>query len=318
MEVHPQNTSRKKTNNLHHEETHLPWLRSDFKKLPPEDEATAMDYKEMVEETPAFTLFRMFIRQFIGFQMYLAFNRKGNPKYPPWTSHYNPNAKIYKPEHHDKVVFTDMCILTMLALLTGWGFYVGSSLAWNLYWVPWFWVHNWIVTFTYLQHSDPTVPYYRQGQWTFLRGALCTVDRPLLGWIGEFFWFNVSKDHLAHHIFAYIPFYHLPEVTEAIKPILGEYYLYDSTPVFYALWRSFSQCQFVENEGDIVFFRDQKGQSKMQLKMNDAVEENSKQEVANGSGHAVKSNGHANELHVNGNGASVRMNGNRHADSKEL
>ena len=29
------------------------------------------------------------------------------------------------------------------------------------------WAHNWLVMFTFLQHSDPTVPYYRE-----VRGAV--------------------------------------------------------------------------------------------------------------------------------------------------
>ena len=102
--------------------------------------------------------------------------------------------------------------------------------------------------FTYLQHSDPTVPYYRevritrpvllvspnlvltrsQKSWTFVRGALATVDRPVFGWIGEFFWHGVSSalrtmfrlfgclifdgysqinhHHVAHHFFVTVPF----------------------------------------------------------------------------------------------------------------
>jgi hypothetical protein len=44
---------------------------------------------------------------------------------------------------------------------------------------------------TFLHHSDPTIPHYRAGQWTFLRGALATVDRPLLGWIGRMYFHNV-------------------------------------------------------------------------------------------------------------------------------
>ena len=52
--------------------------------------------------------------------------------------------------------------------------------------------------FTYLHHSDPTIPHYRKAEWTFLRGALATVDRPLLGWMGRFFLHNISHDHVAH------------------------------------------------------------------------------------------------------------------------
>lgn len=44
----------------------------------------------------------------------------------------------------------------------------------------------------FLQHSDPTVPHYRAGEWNWLRGGLATIDRPLLGWIGRFFLHNVG------------------------------------------------------------------------------------------------------------------------------
>ncbi|TFY56388.1 hypothetical protein EVJ58_g7675 [Rhodofomes roseus] len=99
-----------------------------------------------------------------------------------------------------------------------------------------------------------------QGQWTFLRGALATVDRPVFGWVGRFFWHGIAHDHVAHHFFVGVPFYNLPEVTEAIKPVLGEYYYYDSTPTLYALWRSFTQCKFIESTGDIVFFKNMRGE----------------------------------------------------------
>jgi len=50
---------------------------------------------------------------------------------------------------------------------------------------------------TYLHHSDPTVAHYRSKEWNFLRGAISTVDRPLLGWVGRFFLHNVSHDHVS-------------------------------------------------------------------------------------------------------------------------
>jgi len=42
-----------------------------------------------------------------------------------------------------------------------------------------------------LHHSDPTIPHYYGPEWTFVRGVLATVDRPLLGWMGRFFLHNV-------------------------------------------------------------------------------------------------------------------------------
>jgi hypothetical protein len=44
---------------------------------------------------------------------------------------------------------------------------------------------------TFLHHSDPTIPHYRKDEWSFIRGALATVDRPLLGWIGRVLLHNV-------------------------------------------------------------------------------------------------------------------------------
>ncbi|KAI0362842.1 hypothetical protein BV20DRAFT_1007969, partial [Pilatotrama ljubarskyi] len=85
----------KGANNLARDETYHPFTRRDLK-LPDATMATAMDYKELVEETPLFTLFKMVIRQFLGFQLYLIHNRKGNPKYPPGTSHYKPSSKLFK------------------------------------------------------------------------------------------------------------------------------------------------------------------------------------------------------------------------------
>ena len=55
-----------------------------------------------------------------------------------------------------------------------------------------------LVMFTFLHHSDPTIPHYRKPAWSFLRGAAATVDRPLLGWMGRFFFHNISHDHVAH------------------------------------------------------------------------------------------------------------------------
>jgi len=52
---------------------------------------------------------------------------------------------------------------------------------------------------------------------------------------------------------------HTPYATEAIKKVLGEDYCYDRTNTFRALYRNFTQCQFIEDGGDIVFYRDPRG-----------------------------------------------------------
>lgn len=56
---------QKGTNHLSRDETYHPMTRPDFKGLPDPAHATKMDYKEILEETPGFTLFKMVIRQFL-------------------------------------------------------------------------------------------------------------------------------------------------------------------------------------------------------------------------------------------------------------
>ena len=65
------------------------------------------------------------------------------------------------------------------------------------------------------------------------------------------FFFHTLVD--AHHTD------HTPYATEAIKKVLGEDYCYDRTNTFRSLYRNFTQCQFIENEGDILFYRDARG-----------------------------------------------------------
>lgn len=72
---------------------------------------------------------------------------------------------------------------------------------------------------------------------------------------------NVSHDHVAHHLFSYIPFYNQPEVTKRIRILLGENYNYDSTNTFRALYRTFTQCCFIEDEGEIVFYKNRDGKA---------------------------------------------------------
>ncbi len=45
------------------------------------------------------------------------------------------------------------------------------------------------------------------------------------------------------------------QASEHIKKVLGKYYMKDDTPIGRALWRSWSACQFIEDDGDIVFYK---------------------------------------------------------------
>ena len=83
-----------------------------------------------------------------------------------------------------------------------WGF---AEVA-KFYGVPWLCVNHWFVMITYLHHTDPELPHYRNNAWTFARGAAATVDRDFLGWQGDFFLHGVAHRHVIHHFFPKMPF----------------------------------------------------------------------------------------------------------------
>ena len=64
-------------------------------------------------------------------------------------------------------------------------------------------------------------PCLRVQEWNYMRGGLSTIDR-------DYGIFNkIHHDigtHVVHHLFPQIPHYHLCEATEAVKPVLGDYY----------------------------------------------------------------------------------------------
>ena len=44
-----------------------------------------------------------------------------------------------------------------------------------------------------------------------------------------------------------------------MKSVLKDDYNYDSTPTLYALYRSFTQCLLIEDEGEIIFYKNKDG-----------------------------------------------------------
>lgn len=254
------NAHHKATNSVERDENYVPKTRKELG-LPAESKATLIDYHEIFQDAPIYTLFGMLIMQFLGWQYYLTYNALGSPMYPPGTNHFFPSSPLFKPHERPGIIASDIGISVMIYLLYAWTKQVGFHMFIKLYFVPYLFTNHWVVMLTYLQHSDPTIPHYRKKQWTFLRGATCTVDRPLLGWVGRFFLHNVSHDHLAHHLFSSTPFYNQPQVTECIKKVLKDDYNFDSTNTFRALYRSFTQCLFIEDDGDIVFYKNRDGKA---------------------------------------------------------
>ncbi|KAB8316226.1 fatty acid desaturase [Tolypothrix campylonemoides VB511288] len=166
-------------------------------------------------------------------------------------SHFLPSSPLFKPsEKWDVITSTTLWALMVafLGFLTyEWGwmwllkYYVGPYLVFVI----------WLDLVTFLHHTEPDIPWYRGEDWTFLKGAISSIDRDY-GFIN-----HIHHDigtHVAHHIFLNIPHYNLLKATEAIKPIMGDYFHKSDEPILTALRRSCNSCHFVPDTGGKVYY----------------------------------------------------------------
>lgn len=206
------------------------------------------------EETPAITALRLLAHQIGGWQVYLLFNvSAGRKSIPEGTgrqnfktaSHFDPSGALFLRHQWLSIFLTDVGLLLTASFLYWAGTHLGASNIFLLYFVPYFWVHHWLIAITYLHHTHPSVPHYAEGAWTFTKGALCTIDRNF-GFIGRHFFHEIIDYHVIHHLFPKIPFYHAEEATMAVKPLLGNQYRDNKSESFTkSLYTTFKSCNFV-------------------------------------------------------------------------
>eukprot|EP00249_Psilotum_nudum_P002683 c15808_g1_i1 orf=212-1411(-) len=205
---------------------------------------------------PVGRILRIVLVLTMGWPCYLLFNCAGR-NYGRFTSHFDPNSPIFNNKEKLQVIISDLAILVVGQSLYQLGLVYGFVHLLKVYWIPLQINNGLVVLITYLQHTHPSIPYYNDSEWEWLRGTLCTVDRD---WGFLNLVFHHSPDtHVIHHIFPTIPHYHAVEATNALKPILGKYYQLDRTPVHKALIREFTNCIYVEpnspSQSGILWFR---------------------------------------------------------------
>jgi len=209
--------------------------------------------EEAIEETPLVSLVKLLGIFVLGWPIYLITNKSGqHPK--AWSSHFDPFAKFFLPSHTDDVIKSDVGIAAMIAVLCAAGRVFGTAAVLKYYLVPYLVVNFWLVIITLLQHTAPYLPHYRDTVWTFARGAALTIDRDY-GWLLNTLHHHIADSHVAHHFFCTMPHYNAVKATPYIKEALGKYYYKDDTPFLKAAWDAQRKCLFVEDEGDVVFWK---------------------------------------------------------------
>ncbi|PHT33205.1 Omega-6 fatty acid desaturase, endoplasmic reticulum [Capsicum baccatum] len=221
------------TNSLERDEVHVPRIKSELPFLK----------KCMNNPVGRTVLPIMFLP--LGLPLYLACNFTGR-HYDRFACHYDPYGPIYNKRERLWIYVSDVGVIATAYVL--YRVALAQGLAWLvcIYGMPLVFLNCFLTLLTYLNHTHPSVPYYDSSEWDWLRGALCTVDRDT-GILNKFF-HNGPNTHVVHHLFSTMPHYHTEEATEAIKPVLGEYYQSDNTPFYRAFWRESGECVYVEQD----------------------------------------------------------------------
>ena len=157
--------------------------------------------------------------------------------------------QLFPDRWRAKVWWSAAGVAAVLGLLVVWAVLGGLASVVALYVGPYLVVNAWLVTYTWLQHTDVDVPHYDADDWSFMSGAFCTVDRPY-GRIADFLHHRIGTTHVAHHIDAKIPHYRARQATDAIAAVFPALYRHDPTPVRKALWRVATRCHVVAETDD--------------------------------------------------------------------
>ncbi|KAJ7878816.1 delta-12 fatty acid desaturase protein [Mycena olivaceomarginata] len=278
------------TGHMTQDQVWVPSTRSQ-KGLPPLDpkredrlgaRASAEVQKELWEalgDSPIGASWGVAVFLLVGWPMYIITNASGQRRYRKGTNHFDPKAVMFSPHHWVDVVLSDIGVVFWLIGLAAATYVYGIRSVFVLYLQPYLWVNHWLVLITFLQHTDPLLPHYRAPQFTFPRGALSTLDRNLLGdlgsvmaWLGAHATCGISETHVLHHVCSKIPHYNAWEATDALRKVLGPAGVrwQGGAGGWAEMYRVFRECKFVEDEGDVVFYKNAWGLAKMRPVFNDA------------------------------------------------
>ena len=239
------------TNSMEKDEVFVPYTRTEVGKFTPFDEIP----HPISVALRVFNIFKMLV---FGWPAHLFTHATGR-HYDRPTSHFLPSSPLFNSDQGHLIVLSDAALITVLAVLSFLGYKNGFGWLFCVYGVPYLIVNMWLVLITDLQHTDVSIPHYRNSEWQWLKGALCTLDRDY-GFLNHVF-HHIGDTHVAHHIFHRMPHYHAQEATAALKTVLGKHYrVSPAAPglrgIVEALWSTTSHCICVEDTGSVLYFKD--------------------------------------------------------------
>jgi len=195
-----------------------------------------------------FAVVNLFQHLVLGWPAYLLAGITGSPK-RGFSNHFIPsNKQLFPGAWQLKVWLSDIGVCAVIFALYYIAQQVGSAPVLALYVGPYMWVNMWLVLYTWLQHTDVDVAHFDGDNWTWVKGAFCTIDRPYPQPF-DFLHHQIGSTHVAHHLCSRIPHYHAYEATQAIKKTFPQFYLYDPSSITTAMWRVGRKCVACVEQG---------------------------------------------------------------------
>ena len=236
-----------RTNHVSEGETHVP------AQMGSEEANLTFGLRKTVGKTlfSALNLIGVFV---FGWPLYLLMGASGGPVRGK-TNHFVPKMgasgkhALFPGKWENKVWYSDIGVALTVGAMAYWAMQTSFATVFGLYLAPYLFTNFWLVLYTWLQHTDVDVQHLAADEWSYIKGAFLTIDRPY-GPVFDFLHHRIGSTHVAHHVECAIPHYKAVEATEALKTKYPEYYLYDPTPIWAAMMRVASKCVAVEKRGE--------------------------------------------------------------------
>ena len=203
---------------------------------------------ELLNEVPVLNLMFLSLMLLLGMWFYLGFNAGGQEaKSGRFNSHFFADSPdLFIEANRREVNVSVAAVLAVVATLVVCAVKFGLFEVTVFYLMPYLWNNAFFIIYTFLHHTHSDVPHFASSEWSFLRGALSTVDRDY--GIFDHLHHRIGSTHVAHHLFKCIPHYHAEEATRHLRVALGEHYRRDDTPIVKALVREFANCKYIAEE----------------------------------------------------------------------
>lgn len=210
----------------------------------------------------AFAAFQVWTHLAVGWPLYLLglastgkLAQDGTPLNGRIADHFRPTSPMFPAKITAKILLSTVTEIASIAGLLYAGTIYGHLNLFLWYWCPYFVANGWLVLYTWLQHTDPSIPHYGDAEWTWVKGALSTIDRPY--YIFDFFHHRIGSTHVVHHLFHEMPWYNAIRATKHVRAFLEPkgLYNYDPTPFWKVTWRVAHTCHYVQASEGIQYYK---------------------------------------------------------------